>query len=256
MWKYYLSFTIIILFSPASFILAGVMINEVMYDLPNGSDEGREWVEVYNNGNEPVDFSTYKFFEADTNHKLISVTGGENIPSLGYALIVSDAEKFKKDNSGFFGVIFDSTFSLSNTGEVLMLKDEDLNIIDQYTYQSSQGGGGEGHSLQKISGVWRGEKPTPGVENKISYTLPSPKVLPVPAKVSNIASIARQDLAIDIPPVTRSNLVSEGPESASNSYIFIIIFVILIFGGGGAVYIVRRKKNTSKISNDFEIFDK
>ncbi|MEK7071654.1 MAG: lamin tail domain-containing protein, partial [Patescibacteria group bacterium] len=56
-----------------------LVINEIMYDLKNGSDDGREWIEVYNNSDASVDLSTFKFFEADTNHKIVSVAGGENI---------------------------------------------------------------------------------------------------------------------------------------------------------------------------------
>src|SRR3989344_973530 len=100
-----------------------IVISEIMYDLKNGSDDGREWIEVYNNSDTSVDLSTFKFFEANTNHKLISVAGEENIPSLDYALIVSNAEKFQTDWPAFSGTIFDSTFSLSNTGENLILKD-------------------------------------------------------------------------------------------------------------------------------------
>ena len=106
----------------------GIIISEIMYDLKNGSDDGREWIEVYNNSDTPVDLSTFKFFEADTNHKLISVAGEANVSPLGYALLVSDFAKFKNDNPNFVGNIFDSTFSLSNTGENLILKDKDLTV--------------------------------------------------------------------------------------------------------------------------------
>ena len=34
---------------------AQVVFTEVMYDLPSGSDSGREWVEVFNAGAAPVD---------------------------------------------------------------------------------------------------------------------------------------------------------------------------------------------------------
>ena len=48
---------------------ANILINEVMYDV-EGTDTDREWIEVYNDGSESVDLSTYKLFEANTNHGL------------------------------------------------------------------------------------------------------------------------------------------------------------------------------------------
>src|SRR6185369_3265286 len=90
---------------------AGIVLNEIMYDYKTGSDDGREWVEVYNNSDTPVDISSYRFFEADTNHKLKVVQGGGSISPRGYALIVSDINKFRINYSNFSGTIFDSSFS-------------------------------------------------------------------------------------------------------------------------------------------------
>lgn len=159
-------------FSFYHFVYAGVIINEVMYNLES-TDMGREWVEVYNNSNSSVDLSSYKFFESDTNHELTIFQGDANIGVNGYAVIVSDPIKFKIDWPSFSGIIFDSSFSLNNTGEAIAIKDGDLNIIDQYTYNSASGGAGDGNSLQLINGLWQATLPTPGKENK-TVNLPSP----------------------------------------------------------------------------------
>src|SRR3989344_7071901 len=121
------------------FAFANVEINEIMYDLKTGSDDGREWVEVFNNYDAPADLSILKFFEAETNHKLKWIQGDANIPAKGYALIVSDPIKFKIDWPNFSGIIFDSSFSLSNEGETLAIKDANLNIINEYAYSSATG---------------------------------------------------------------------------------------------------------------------
>ena len=122
----------IIFFCPRSYILANLEINEIMYDLKTGSDEGREWVEIYNNSNTPVDLSAFRFFEADTNHKIKLMQGSANVAGRGYAIIVSDLTKFKIDWPNFTGTIYDSSFSLSNSGETLAIKnilpDGSLNV--------------------------------------------------------------------------------------------------------------------------------
>lgn len=144
---------------------AAVVIDEIMYDLKDGGDTGREWIEVLNTGNASVDISTWRFAEADTNHKLTLVEGDALLSSGGFAVIVDDPTKFLEDNPGFSGMLFDSSFSLSNTGETLMLRDESLADVDSVSYVSTQGGSGDGNSLQLINGVWQGSSPTPGAAN-------------------------------------------------------------------------------------------
>ena len=227
-----------------------------MYDLKTGTDSGREWVEVFNNSDTIVDFSTYKFFEANTNHKLLLIQGDEKIVSQGYAVIVSDPVKFKIDWPNFVGTIFDSSFSLSNSGETLSIKDGDL-IFDEYIYKSSFGGAGDGKSLQKINGSWLSATPTPGVENKISYTPPpvppQPKSQPVPKEISTEQS-KNEDLENIL-----NNEIPEAstimPENNNSSYFLTIIFILLLGAGGGAIYFIRRKKITPKTGEDFEILE-
>lgn len=162
----FVAFVLFLLFSAKS-VLAGVTINEVMYDLKTGSDGGREWIEIFNNGSEAVTVATssWKFFESDSNHSLIMHQGNPTISSGGYAVIVDDPTKFFADWPGFSGTIFDSTFSLINTGETIALKSSTTAILDEFTYLSSMGGSGDGNSLQKINGVWSGGAPTPGSLN-------------------------------------------------------------------------------------------
>src|SRR3989344_3120797 len=191
----------ILLFMPHSTVLANLEINEIMYDLKTGSDDGRKWVEVFNNSDQEVNLSSFRFFEGDVNHKLTSVQGGETIPPKGYALIISNPAKFNNDWPNFFvtvssgippsAVIFDSTFSFSNTGETLAIKNNEQ-IIDQYTYSASQGGAGDGDSLQKINNVWLAGLPTPGVENYISV---SPKIQsnPHPQATSPVPTISKKE---------------------------------------------------------------
>ncbi|MEI8174671.1 MAG: lamin tail domain-containing protein [bacterium] len=159
-------FAISFFFSLGHLAFASFSINEVMYNLNDGSDAGREWIEIYNNSGTAIDLSTFKFFEKNTNHGLTIVQGDKNISAHGYAVIVSDYAKFKIDWPNFSGSVFDSTFSLGNDGESLAIKDESLNVVDEFTYNSGMGAMGDGNSLQKISGSWIGATPTPGKINE------------------------------------------------------------------------------------------
>ena len=154
-------------FSGFNSAYAKIVINEIMYDV-EGADAGREWIEVYNDSDTSVDLSTFKFFEANTNHEIVFTEGNGEVRAHNYAIIALDPIKFKIDWPSFGGIVFDSSFSLSNDGENLAIKDSDLNIVDEYAYSSAAGAQGDLKSLQKISNVWESATPTPGKENEVS----------------------------------------------------------------------------------------
>jgi hypothetical protein len=174
---------------------AAVSINEIMYDL-EGSDSGREWVEVYNAGSEAVDFSQYKFFESGSNHSLTLVEGDTLVQPGGFAVIVSDLTKFKTDWPGFSGTIFDSSFSLSNTGESLVIKNENLEVTSEYSYSSETGAAGDGNSLQKMESVWSAASPTPGEENYVINSVNNDQNENFNHDSTNNTAIAVEDLTI------------------------------------------------------------
>ena len=161
--RIFTTLTVLALFSLAQSVNA-LIINEVMYDL-DGTDSGREWIEVYNDSGSSLDIADYKFFESNTNHSLSLDSASSIIPAGGYAVIADNVTKFKADNVSFSGILFDSAFSLNNSGEALVLKDPEGNILDEYTYDVSLGAAGDGNSLQKINGVWVASVPTPGAQN-------------------------------------------------------------------------------------------
>src|SRR3989344_4737293 len=80
---------------------AGVVFSEIMYDLEEGSDSGREWVEIYNGSNSGVDITNWKFFENDTNHSLVLIQGNAVLEQNGYVIIVSDPDKFFSDYNNY-----------------------------------------------------------------------------------------------------------------------------------------------------------
>jgi len=140
--------------------LAQVSFTEIMYDVP-GTDTGREWVEVQNTGGDSVDLSSYKFFEANTNHR-IEAQGPISVPTQSFAVIADDATKFKADNPSYTGLLFTSSFLLSNTGESLALKTGDGTAVDTILYDVTLGANGNGKTLQKHNGTWVEGDATPG----------------------------------------------------------------------------------------------
>lgn len=158
--KFFISSIFIFTFFIAPvFSYANVSITEIMYDV-SGSDTGREWIEV--KADAGTDLSDWKLFEANTNHGLTLAKGSALIPVGGFAVIADNTEKFLLDFPSFSGTLFDSSFSLSNTGETISIRNAELADVDSVSYTSEQGAAGDGNSLQKINGVWTVAVPTPG----------------------------------------------------------------------------------------------
>lgn len=147
------------------YVSAQIIFTEVMYDTL-GIDSKHEWFEVFNSGSEQVDITTYDLIENDKGHGITSFQGESILSSKQYAIISSDAGTFLADNPEFSGLIFDSVFSLNNTGEKLELKDSSGNITDSITYNPEIGAKGNGNTLQKNGDIWIAAEATPGIENK------------------------------------------------------------------------------------------
>lgn len=164
--KTYISLLVLSFIFIPKIALGGVIISEIMYDLEEGSDSGREWVEVKNNGSESVDLSSWKLHENGTNHSL-KISSGEDsfLASGSYVIVADNVEKFLADWPEFKGTVFDSSFSLKNSGETLIIRNESLVDIDKVDYVSDWGAVGDGNSLQLIGGKWQAGIPTPGFSN-------------------------------------------------------------------------------------------
>lgn len=141
-----------------------VYISEIMYD-PTGSDTGREWIEIYNDTGGSINFTTWKFFESNTNHSLSSYSSTTSVLPSEYAIIADNPSKFLLDYPNFSGVLYDSSFSLSNSGELIILKDASLNQIDSISYSTSLGGNDDGSTLSFATSSFVRGKATPGSLN-------------------------------------------------------------------------------------------
>lgn len=146
-------------------IFAQIEITEIMYDI-DGTDSGREWIEIYNSGTESVDISELILFENDVNHRIKYID--DNVELLepdNYAVIADNPAKFSTDNPNFSGIVVDSAFSLNNSGEILSILDSENNVLHTVTYSPEWGAKGTGNTLQLNGTDWIPGKPTPGTKN-------------------------------------------------------------------------------------------
>lgn len=196
---------LLFLFFLATPVFADVYINEIMYDL-DGTDSGREWVEVYNDGSDSVDLSTWKLFENGSKHGLIPLGAG-TLSGGSYAIIADNANTFKTDWPSFSGLLFDSAFSLSNTGESLALVNTNGDVVGNISYTSDMGASGDGNSLQYNGGSWISGTPTPGGKNVEQASTPDSETSTSSSTVSGgssgkVTSVSkdRNILSLDIVP--------------------------------------------------------
>ena len=153
-------YAILLVFVPTH-VSAGVYISEIMYDA-SGTDAQHEWVEIHNDGSSSIDLADWKFYENDTNHGLSVVQGSSSLGAGNYAIIADNASTFLSDFPSYTGTLFDSVFSLNNTGETLEIRNSSLEIIDTASYTSSSGAAGDGNTLHGSGSSWQAGMPTPG----------------------------------------------------------------------------------------------
>lgn len=157
----YYKISLVLVFLLPVTVFSQVVITEIMYDL-EGSDDGREWIEITNTGPDAIDVSSWKLYENETNHKLTLFQGDSNLSSKESAIITDSPDKFLIDWPNFKGTLFDSSFSLKNTGELITLRNPDLTDVYLVNFLSQWGAIGDGNSLQKADSSWLALLPTPG----------------------------------------------------------------------------------------------
>lgn len=171
-------FVVVTLLLLAHTVSAQVVITEVMYD-PEGADTGYEWIEIENRGNASVAIeegkSGWKFFEDGTHHTLVRVRGETTLGVGAIGIIADNADNFLATNPSFNGTLFDSSFSLKNTGETLVLKNSDGVEESSVLYEPTHGAQGDGNSLQEKGGVWVAASPTPGMRASGGNGVPLPQ---------------------------------------------------------------------------------
>jgi len=167
----------IIFFLP-TLAFAQVVINEVMYN-PEGSDSGREWIELYNEGQSDV--TMVGGINDGSNHTLTDPSSGTGrgsliVPAGGYLIVANDPNDFISGEyaGGAYSVV-KSSLSLNNSGATLTLLDGTGATVDTVSYTPSQGGNDDSSSLQRqMDGTWIAALPTPGAANSTTSYVPPP----------------------------------------------------------------------------------
>ncbi len=149
-----------------------VIISEIMYNVP-GVDDNHEWIEVYQEMDKCENLSEWKFFEQGVNHNLKLINGTDLLCLGDYAIIAEDSGTFLIDYN-FIGNLFDSSFSLSNSGENISIKNSSLDVVDYVFYNDYWGADGNNKSLELVenSSLWKEsslEGGTPGIKNSVSF---------------------------------------------------------------------------------------
>lgn len=162
---------------------ASVAISEIMYD-PEGADTGREWVELYNDGAEDVALvggtgrGSWRISDS-ANHAITDPSSGVGrgslvVPAGGYLILASDLAAFIAEYSGGYSIA-KASLALNNTGATVSLINGGGSTVSSAAYASSQGGDGNGASLQESSGAWIQALPTPGAANATEAYAPPEK---------------------------------------------------------------------------------
>jgi len=130
-----------------------IVITEIC---PTGcADSGHQWVEIYNNGNDDVDLSGWRFWESKSGTKHLlnispkSLKQNFILSPNEYAVIVENDDNFFSQYQDFKSLVLDSTWDDLSGGNSLGLKTgggaSDY-FVEQFTYKAVVGN----HSLERI----------------------------------------------------------------------------------------------------------
>jgi hypothetical protein len=119
--------------------LPKLVINKVYYDVDSdhGTEPANEWIELYNDSDSPIDIMNWSI-EDDAGLDVLSASS-VIIPSYGYALITGSATTWNYweiPADVVKIVLSDGTIGngLDNTADMLVLRDNNGNIIDQMNW--------------------------------------------------------------------------------------------------------------------------
>ena len=157
---------------------SGVTITEILYDA-SGSDAGREWVEVTNVSDATVDIAKYTLQESTSNHRFSVFAGSSELAPGESAILAKSPAAFTAAYPSYEGAVLKTAFSLSNTGETLVLKNASGTVVDSVSYTPAKGAQGDGNSLHRLPNGLKAGKPDPGIYTE-SVSVAIKKAAPTP----------------------------------------------------------------------------
>jgi len=158
-----------------------IVITEIMYHPDDSDEEGKEWVEIYNNGDEEVDmdgwyleidddneYEIMQVFEVRSTGKLDDITEEDDAFELedgAYAVIIDDEDEFEDEYEDEIEEMYeadedvriylvDGDFDLDNTEGIIRILDTYRDEIDEAEYEDDYGDNddhdGDGHTLERL----------------------------------------------------------------------------------------------------------
>lgn len=187
-----------------------IAITEIMYN-PAGADSGHEWLEISNTGTSTayaID-NNWRFNEG-SNHVLTVVQGENVLATNTLAIIADNADLFLQNYPDYQGMLIDSSFSLNNSGDALMLSsDNGQTFFATTTYQAVWGGNNDGYTLSRVNlnEEWTASAQIGGTPGQINF----------PAQEENInqATGSPAELGEESQTATTTNEVIESDNATS-----------------------------------------
>lgn len=110
---------------------AQLVINEIMFNSPDGGADSIEFIELYNPAATALDISGWSFTQGVTH----TFESGTMVPAEGYVVVAVDAQAMM-DAFGITAIQWENG-GLSNGGEDIEIVDAASNVIDYVDYESS-----------------------------------------------------------------------------------------------------------------------
>lgn len=167
-------------------------ITEVMYDA-EGSDSGKEYIEVFNTGPEDIVMTDIVLSEHERSHTIRPWRGSTTLKPGESALIADRPELFLEEYT-FDGTVFDSTFNLNNTGSTLQLlyQGQELHTL---SYTRADGAVGDGNALHvSRNDTLSAQSPSPGSVRGIPVKKPEPSETLSETKEETIALVRNPEV--------------------------------------------------------------
>jgi hypothetical protein len=164
---------------------ASVRITEIMYDVP-GANVKKQWIEIQNIGDAPVDFhtKTARLIDAHGKHVLTVAQGNSLLVPGGISIVAQDPALFLEKYPMYGGSLLKSSFTLSSAATLSVAGTDDVSSIasassPSVSYSSELGAKGDGNSLQYRDAEhdYVAGTPTPGL-----VPLVPPPAIITPAK--------------------------------------------------------------------------
>lgn len=152
-----------------------LIFSEIMYD-PQGSDTGNEWVEIFNKSSSTLNIESDFRFNNGSNHVMNLISGPAEINSENFFVITNSAQNFLNNYPEYTLTLFESSYSLNNTGGVVKLL-QGINLISEQPYINSIGASDNGKTLERINlsgseNIWQESYLVGGTPGLVSSVIP------------------------------------------------------------------------------------